>query len=150
MQKQSEKNKNVKIKYLIIPFLLLTAGLIEACGPVLNESQMLFEITDVYYQSWMAGEDENGTDIFIKMKNIDKDIKLISVIFRGIKVPLAKVPGKEELFLKGTIALDASIIENRVSEITGQPDQLLYRYNDIEYSYPLKNIRRMETKFLNK
>ncbi|MDT8402484.1 MAG: hypothetical protein RQ743_12380 [Bacteroidales bacterium] len=135
------KNINLISAFLI----LLSAG---SCVALIKSEHNLFHVHDIYYQSWMVRDLEKGTDVFIEFRDLDEDVEFSSLVFRGIEVDLSIVSEGRSTIVKGTINTGPSLIENYEYEVTGETDMIKYTYGGREFSYPLKNIRRENTRFV--
>lgn len=106
---------------------------------------MPFRINSAYYQSWVMSENERGTDIILRLKNVRKRIKFDSIVFRGVELPVFTSAEKGGIILKSILPTGQSRIRIG-SHVTGGPDQLIYRIKGERKSYPLKNLERKETR----
>ena len=129
--------------YIAIVVLIAFAG----CSTKLTNSHKLFMITDIYYYSWMLGEEEKGTDLIIEVTDRKASVEFISITYRGIEVPVSITEKGRSLIIKGTINTGNSIIDNIEYRVTGEPDKINYTYNGSAHSYPLINIRRENSKY---
>lgn len=125
--------------------ILLVAG---SCVTLMKSDHNLFHVEDIFYQSWMVRDLEKGTDVIIKFRNVDEEVEFTSLVFRGIEVDLNISPEGRRTIAKGTINTGPSLIENYEYEVTGETDMIKYKYRGKEFSYPLKNIRREDTRFI--
>jgi len=124
--------------------------MITGCSVKINSSHQLFNISDIYYYSWMLGEDERATDIIIEINNPGESVEFKSITYRGIEVPVSITDKGKTLIVKGTINTGKSTIENLQYTATGEPDRIYYLYNGSQHSYPLINIRREDTRYFKK
>ncbi len=135
--------------YRFLSLIILVTAM-NGCAVLLHNDHELFSITDLYYQSWMTEGQEKGTGIYAELRDVDRDIEFTKLVFRGIEVDISMTEKGSKVFLKATVNTGPSLIENYDYEVTGQPDMLRYRYRGKEYEYPLKSIRREQTKFNGK
>ncbi len=126
--------------------ILLSTG---SCITLFNSEYDLFLVHDIYYQSWMVKDLEKGTDVFIEFREVDEEVEFTSLVFRGIEVKVNSTFDGRKTIVKGTINTGPSLIENYEYEVTGADDIIKYKYHGKEFSYPLKNIRREDTRFIN-
>ena len=135
---------------LQISLSLLILAMITGCSVKFISSHNLFSISDVYYYSWMLGEDERATDIIIEISNPGESVEFKSITYRGIEVPVSITEKGKTLIVKGTINTGKSTIENLQFTVTGEPDKIDYMYKGSQHSYPLINIRREDTRYFKK
>lgn len=138
----------MKLIHLLTATLIIT--FLNSCATLYNTQHELFQIVDLYYQSWVVRDLEKGTNVIIKFRNLDKDIEFESLVFRGIEVDISVLNEGRKTIVKGTINTGPSLIENYEYEVTGSGDMIKYKYMGREFSYPLKNIKRENTKFIGK
>jgi hypothetical protein len=103
-----------------------------------------FTIQDAYYQSWILNENEKGTIIIVEVKNIKPNIEFLSIVFRGIEIPLSSVRKNDTLVLKANLLTGLSKLEQK-NEINSKEDQLIYQIRSINKTVLLKKIRRQKT-----
>ncbi|MCD4768984.1 MAG: hypothetical protein K8R35_02310 [Bacteroidales bacterium] len=132
---------------LRIPIALVMLIVFAGCSAKITNSQKPFKVTDVYYYSWMLGEDEKGTDIIIEVTNREASVEFKSITYRGIEVPVSVTEEGRSLIIKGTINTGESTIDNMEYRVTGEPDKINYTNNGSGHSYPLINIRRENSKY---
>jgi len=138
--------KNMKRMQIFITILIL--GIFNSCVTLFTSEHELFQIKDVYYQSWVIRDMEKGTDVIIEFRNLDENVEFASLVFRGIEVDVNVSPEGRKTIVKGTINTGPSLIENYEYEATGSDNMIKYKYLGKEFSYPLKNIRREDTNFI--
>jgi len=116
------------------------------CKTIKNKSETLFNVQDAYYQSWVARKQENGTDIFILLVKIQKEIQFDSLIFRGIQLPVftSEMNGVVTLQSMFTSGLEKIPMKKK---IVNKPDQLLYYYQGTRRTFLLNSIRRLNMKY---
>ena len=122
--------------------------ILNSCATLFTSEHELFQIKDVYYQSWAIKDLEKGTDVIIELSNLDENIEFISLIFRDIEVDVNITTEGRKTIVKGTINTGPSLIENYEYDVTDSDDIIKFKYRGREFSYPLKNIRREKTKFI--
>ncbi|HCC71843.1 MAG TPA: hypothetical protein DEQ09_11940 [Bacteroidales bacterium] len=135
--------KQIKIITVLIIFLS-TAG----CATFFNSEHELFQVHDIYYQSWVIKNLEKGTDVVIDFRNLDEAVEFTSLVFRGIEVDVSVQPAGKKTIVKGVINTGPSIIENYEYKVSGYEDMIKYRYLGKEFAYPLKNVKRESTRFI--
>jgi hypothetical protein len=107
----------------------------------------LFNIQDAYYQSWVAHNNEKGTDIMIQLINVQNEIRFDSLVFRGIQIPVYSWEKDGIVTLKGILSTDADKL-HIPKKIVKKPDQLIYHFQGKKYFLLLENIHRLNTKYL--
>lgn len=120
-----------------------------SCVTLSNSEHDLFRLHDIYYQSWMVKDLEKGTDVFLELRDVDEGVEFTSLVFRGIEVKVSSAFDGRKTIVKGTINTGPSLIENYEYEVKGGDDIIKYTYHGKEFSYPVKNIRREKTRFIN-
>ncbi|MBN1388120.1 MAG: hypothetical protein JW965_06710 [Bacteroidales bacterium] len=124
-------------------------SILNGCATLFTSEHELFRITDVYYRSWAIKDLEKGTDVILELMKLDDSIEFTSLIFRDIEVDVNITTDGRKTIVKGTINTGPSLIENYEYEATESGDMIKYKYRGAEFSYPLKNIRREKTKFID-
>ncbi len=130
---------------LTVIFILV---ILNSCATLFTSEHELFQIKDVYYQSWAIKDLEKGTDIIIELSNVDENIEFITLIFRDIEVDVNVTTEGRKTIVKGTINTGPSLIENYEYDEAISDDMIKFKYMGSEFSYPIKNIRREKTKFI--
>ncbi|MFO7852304.1 MAG: hypothetical protein ACQERS_08860 [Bacteroidota bacterium] len=128
--------------------VLFLISILNSCVTLFNSEHELFQIKDIYYQSWVVKDLEKGTDVIIEMKNLNDEVEFTSLIFRGIEVDVNIKTEGSKTIVKGTINTGPSLIENYEYKSTGSDNMIKYNYKDEEFSYPLTNIKRESTRFI--
>jgi hypothetical protein len=136
-------------KYLI-PFIISLHLLIAiSCITVKNNSSVPFLLKDAFYYSWVAGENEKGTDIFIIVGKLDSRVRFDSLIFHDTRTPVFVTVENEVATIKGILPVGLSRVKIETTP-DPRPDQLIWYFNEQRHSFPLEKIRREETKYFNK
>ncbi len=128
--------------------VIIILTLISGCSAMLKTKHELFRIHDVYYQSWMVRDIEKGTDVFVELKKPDPDVEFTSLVFRGVEVDVTASSNGNKTVIKGTINTGPSLIENYDYKTSGVGDVIRYIYAGRKYDYPLKNVRRENSEFI--
>lgn len=128
--------------------VLFLISILNSCVTLFNSEHELFQIKDIYYQSWVVKDLEKGTDVIIEMKNLNDEVEFTSLIFRGIEVDVNVKTEGSKTIVKGTIKTGPSLIENYEYKSTGSDNMIKYKYKGEEFSYPLTNIERKSTRFI--
>ena len=134
----------LKNPILIFTFLLIVLYLTD-CKTINNVNNMPFSLKSAYYQSWVLNENERGTDIILMVKNVSQGIRFDSILFRGVKLPVFTSMEKGRIILKSVLPIGRSRLKTG-SEVTGEPDQLIYRINNERKSLLLGTLERKKTR----
>lgn len=137
------------MKLMRIVNVLFMLFILNSCITLSTSEHELFKIRDVYYQSWAIKDLEKGTDVIIELRDLDENVEFTSLVFRDIEVDVNVTTEGRISIVKGTINTGPSLIENYKFEVTDSGDMVKYSYRGREYSYPLKNIRRKNTRFID-
>lgn len=127
-------------------FFFLLFLMIYGCNIRNGSNINYFQVKDAFYQSWVLNENEKGTNIILKMENVDKNIVFDSLIFRGVMLTVSISFENDQVILKSVLPVGISRIETK-NKLVQKPDQLLYKYFGIRGFYPLKDIRREKGKY---
>lgn len=130
----------------IINSIIVIFFLFPGCGVLKNKNNAPFHISDASYYSWVAGEDEHGTNIMLKLKNVKPGVEFDSLTFRNIRVPVSASEENNEIILRGVIYGGPSGLKRDMKRIE-ESNRLIYTYNSDRHIYILKNIRREEMKY---
>ncbi|MCA1755921.1 MAG: hypothetical protein LC649_00460 [Bacteroidales bacterium] len=130
---------------LIIIMGIMASG--KGCTVKSESNHDLFTVKDISYQSWTRSNGERGTDLTVVVTDADSLVLFQSITFRGLTVPVTTVTNDGTVTLKATLATDFSMVENYDYESTGGPDRLTFTYREEEYNWPVKNIKRLQSKF---
>jgi hypothetical protein len=125
--------------YLIV-FLLFFSG----CKILKSRNYLPFEVSDASYYSWFAKGNESGTNIQIKLRNVDPEVKFDSLIFRNVRVPVFTSMEGSEILLETIIPGDNSQLGIEKADIS---NQLIYTYRGRKRVYILNNIRREKMRY---
>ncbi|QGY46821.1 hypothetical protein GM418_25135 [Maribellus comscasis] len=103
-----------------------------------------FEISDASYFSWAVDEEERGTTVEIKLKNINAEVHFDSIVFRNVMLPVRITANK-----KGVQSLTAILSsgKSRISVPTqhvDKPDQLIFHLEGKRDVHLLNNINRKD------
>ena len=139
-------NKIFRVKAPIVFALLLFISV--SCATLFTDNHEPFSISDVYYRSWVIKDIEKGTDVFIKLKDVDTNVDFTSIVFRGIETDIQATVKNGVTLLKATINTGPSLIENYEYKVEDAGDMLKFTYKGSKFSYPLINIRRESTEFI--
>ena len=131
----------------VIPFFLIM-GILSSCASMKVSEHELFHIQDVYYQSWAIKDLEKGTDIIVEIRNPDPGVEFTKMVFRGIEVDVSVTGEAGKLILKSTVNTGPSVLEDYEYKVTGEDNMLKYKYMGKSFNYPLKNIKRKDTRFM--
>ena len=123
---------------------LLTVICLISCQTIGKINSMPFRINSSYYQSWVMSEKERGIDIVLRITCLQKGIEFDSIVFNGVKLPAFITKEKGGIILKSILPIGLSRIRIG-SEVTGEPDQLIYRIKGERKTYLLSNLKRKET-----
>jgi hypothetical protein len=134
-----------RIIYITNPIIILIF-IFSGCGVLKNSDKVPFLISDASYYSWYAGEDEHGTNIMLKLKNVKPDVEFDSITFRNIRVPVSVSEEDDEKLLRGVIYTGSSMLKPDMKHVK-ESNRLIYTYHGNRYIYILKNIRREEMKY---
>ena len=105
-----------------------------------------FIIKKAYYQSWVASENEKGTDIILELKKVNSDVEFDSIVFRGVRLKAFADIRNNVVDLKSILTVGIPRIKIE-SQAAGLPDQLIYHYRGERKSCPLTRIERMATRY---
>jgi hypothetical protein len=111
-----------------------------------NKSSAPFILSDAFYYSWFAGENEYGTNVQIKLKDVEPGITFDSLIFRNLKVPVDVFHNKEEIMLKSVLPGDLSRLRIKKERVE-KSNRLLFLQKGERQVYLLDNIRREKMKY---
>jgi len=131
---------------VLIPVFITV--LLSGCATAFRTDHELFRIKDIYYRSWMLQDQEKGTDVYVELVNADPDVVFTKLVFRGIEVDVISTTEGRKTAVKGVINTGPSIIENYDYDIGGTKDVIRYIYKAKEFEYPLKNVRRENSDFI--
>ncbi len=136
-----------KMKYFLLFALLFVYPGIKACSPLIrmHPADNSFKVKRSFYQSWIIGENEKGTDVVLELTGIKKEVTFDSLIFRGVKLKAFVTTLKKSVEIKGIIPSGKSRIKIDY-EVVNLPDQLIYHQNGVRKEFMLKTIRREKTK----
>jgi hypothetical protein len=130
---------------LIIIIGIMASG--KGCTAKSETNHDLFTVKDISYQSWTRQNGERGTDLTVIITDADSLVQFESLTFRGLTVPVTTASTDGTVTLKAILSTDFSMIENSDYVSSGGPDQLTFTYRGEEYNWPVKNIKRLESKF---
>ena len=133
-------------KYIAFSVIMVLSMCLNNCKTIKNKSETLFNVQDAYYQSWVARKQENGTDIFILLVKIQKEIQFDSLIFRGIQLSVFTSENNGVVTLQSMLTSGLEKIPTK-KKVVHKPDQLLYYYQGIRRIFLLNNIRRLNMKY---
>lgn len=119
---------------------------IQCCVPDKAVTQNHLRVTNAWYQTWVANENEKGTKIFIDVHSVDPSVVFDSIIFRGQRLPANVTVSNNQVRVLGIITHSKTGIKSEAVPVN-QPDQLLYTYQGKRFSYPLKGIKRDKMKY---
>lgn len=106
----------------IILISIVLTGFTNCSSAQKLEKQVSFKIGEVYFQHWVAGikGGGSGVNIFIPIDNLENNIQLDSVHFRGKAAKLEFKPNSPTLFIGRFMSLT-----NRDSDIimSGKPEE---------------------------
>jgi hypothetical protein len=108
--------------------------------------EKLFTLQDAYYQSWVINENEKGTNITVEVTHVKDGVVFDSIIFRGLKLPVFIEEKDGITYLKSILNVEQSKISLK-SEVTDEPDKILYHYQTTKRSYDLRDFRRLKMKY---
>jgi len=114
------------------------------CQTIGKKNSMPFKMNFSYYQPWVMSEKERGIDIVLRITCLQKGIEFDSIVFNGVKLPSFTTKEKGGIMLKSILPIGLSRIRIG-SEVTGEPDQLIYRIKGERKTYLLSNLERKET-----
>lgn len=135
-----------RLKAPVVFALLLFISV--SCATLVTKSHEPFSISDIYYRSWVVKDIEKGTDVFIKLKDVNSNVDFTSIVFRGIETDIRATVKNGVTVLKATINTGPSLIENYEYKVEDAGDMLRFTYKGSKFSYPLINIRRESTEFI--
>lgn len=130
------RNIVFRFVYVLVTFLMLSG-----CKVFKNNTSAPFILTDASYFSWVVDENENGTNIKLKLSGVDQGINLDSIIFRGVRLPITITKIDDETVVE-------SILPNGFSRFpvdfvrVDKSDQLMYRNKGEKCVFLLNEIRR--------
>jgi hypothetical protein len=136
-------------KYLMPVIILLYLMITINCTTVKNNSSTPFVLQDASYYSWVAGENEKGTDILAVVSKLDANVRFDSIIFRGTRTPVFVAVDEDVATIKGILPQGFSRVKIEAVP-DSRPDQLIYYFNEQKHSFHLAKIRREKTKYFNK
>jgi hypothetical protein len=132
------------MKYFLLFVLFITCSSV-AVGSLIQPADKPFKVKRSFYQSWIIGENEKGTDIVLELTRVKKGVTFDSLIFRGIRVKAFITTQKNGVEIKGIIPSGKSRIKFDY-EVVNLPDQLIYHQNGEKKEFLLKNIGREKTR----
>lgn len=135
----------IAITPLIIIMGIMASG--KGCTVKSENNHDLFTVKDFSYQSWTRTNGERGTDLTVVVTDTDPLVLFQSITFRGLTVPVTTATNNGSATLRATLATDISMVENNDYTSTGGPDRLTFTYRGEEFNWPVKNIKRLESKF---
>ena len=133
-------------KDIVFSLLVIFHIFYAKCNIIKDKSDFFFKVQDAYYQSWVTRKNEKGTNIIMQLVQVHQEVRFDSIVFRGIQMPVFTSEKGGVVTLKSILVLDISKIPI-VKKFVDKPDQLVYHYKGNLYVYPLKNIRRLKTKY---
>lgn len=134
--------KIILITSYLTAFLLFFSG----CKILTSRNYVLFEVSDALYYSWFAEGNESGTNIQIKLRNVDPAVKFDSLIFRNVRVPVFTSREGNEILLESIIPGSNSQLEIDKEEVD-ESNQLIYIYRGKKRVYILETIRREKMRY---
>lgn len=123
--------------------LVMISILMFNCSGLKSYKADHFTFEKAFYQSWVTKTNEKGTDIVIELSNINKNVVFQSIAFRGFKIPVIQETNSDKTILKGVIITGESKLDLE-HEITDEPDQLIYQYQNTTFVLPLESIERKD------
>jgi hypothetical protein len=129
------------IRYFALFFLLLSG-----CMIFKSRNYIPFEFSDASYYSWFARDSESGTNIQIRLRNVDPDVKFDSIVFRNVKVPVNSSEEGDMILLESVIPGGSGRFETE-KERVGESDRLIYNYRGRRQVYIISNIRREKMRY---
>jgi hypothetical protein len=136
----------MKYKTVNISFFLILAPILTNCSSMKYSGEKLFTLQDAYYQSWVINENEKGTNITVEVTHVKDGVVFDSIIFRGLKLPVFIEEKDGITYLKSILNVEQSKISLK-SEVTDEPDKILYHYQTTKRSYDLRDFRRLKMKY---
>jgi len=133
-------------KYIVFSLITMASILHSNCCSFKNKSPTLFNVKETYYQSWISKNQVKGTDIVIQLINVQKEVIFDSLVFRGIQLPVFIQKQDDVVTIKTVLSFDDTKFSID-KKVTHKPDQLLYMFQGKRYSFSLKNIRPLPTKY---
>jgi hypothetical protein len=94
----------------------------------------------------MSQNQVKGTDIVIQLINVQQEVIFDSLVFRGIQLPVFIQKKDDVVTIKTVLSFDDTKLSID-KKVTHKPDQLLYMFQGKRYSFSLKNIRPLPTKY---
>lgn len=136
------------MKYITYILAIIILPALGSCVTLFNNEHNLFHVNDIYYQSWMLDDTKKGTDLYMELVEVDADVEFTYLVFRGVEVDVSASLKGGKTIVKATYNFGPSYIENYEYRVTGESDMLKYTYRGKEFSYPLKNVKRKNTAFI--
>ena len=127
--------------YFIILFLLFSA-----CKVLENRDYIPFALSDASYYSWFAEGNESGTNIQIKLINVDPEVEFDSIIFRNVMVPVYTSEEGNELILNSVVPGGSSKISIQKDRIE-KSDRLIFKFRGRKREFLLNKIRREKMRY---
>jgi hypothetical protein len=134
----------MKIIIINMVLLLISNSGIRSCSANDSNGNKLFTIEDATYQSWSEASSGSGTDVIIKLKEVDQNVSFSTLTFRGKTAPVTATSDDGITILKVRFFNDGSIVEADEQGNSDEPDNLKYTFKNAEYRYPLKSIGRLK------
>lgn len=134
--------KIILITSYLTAFLLFFSG----CKILTSRNYVLFEVSDALYYSWFAEGNESGTNIQIKLRNVDPEVKFDSLIFRNVRVPVFTSREGNGILLESIIPGGNSQLEIDKEKVD-ESNQLIYTYRGKKRVYILEKIRREKMRY---
>lgn len=132
---------------LIIPVTFISLLFVfMGCKTIHTHRMPDFQLKESYYQSWVVSPQNKGTDIVLKLKYINPNIKFKSIIFRGREVPVQSFIQRNKIVLKAAFTSSTAKLKSKI-KINRKSNRLTYQIGNREYYMLLNNLKRKKTKY---
>lgn len=135
-------HKKIFITSCLIVFLLFFSG----CKILTKRDYVPFTVSDASYYSWFAKGNESGTNIQIRLRDVDPAVKFDSIIFRNVRVAVYASDEGDEVILESIIPASSSPNES-ITEEEDQSNSLMYNYRGKKRIYILGKFRREKMRY---
>lgn len=134
-------------RYSSLLYIMFFSIVVASCVTAKASYDTLFAVKDAYYQSWVRGETERGTNIVVEIVDLDTHVVFDSIIFNGKKLPVFVTQKEGITYLKSFETTGFSTLNSKGTP-TEYSDRIIYHYKGSPrtYIFPAK-IRRLDMQY---
>jgi hypothetical protein len=133
-------------KFLITGYLTVFLLFFSGCKILTKRDYVPFNVSDASYYSWFAKGNESGTNIQIRLRDVNPEVKFDSIIFRNVRVAVYASDEGDEVIMESIIPGSSSRFEGS-QEGEDKSNCLMYKYRGKRRIYILGKFRRKKMRY---